>query len=265
MREILILYFLGFSSLFLHSQDLYNPDLIKSLNVRIKKVIISGAINDTTEYQYDIQGRLVYKKDKKYGEKYIDSLFYEKNIKISKNYTISGILKSSEETKFDKNGNIIKFERNQLLPISDKSGYESVYKNGELISSKMLRNGEVINTQNYNEKKENKTDSIIYYENDTSYFYTLNNYELISFHEGEGALRKNMGDIAFDDNGNIIWTTNYVNNRPNEVSVIIREYDNNSKTYTEVINKEYYYSNGLQMRKEDNEHNMVVTYYYEFY
>lgn len=244
------------------SQDLYNPELIEKLNVKCKTVISSGSKPDTSVYKYDIEGRLIYKKYKKYGENSVDSIIYKKNIIITKMYSATGILKCIVTQNLDKKGNIIRFERNQFLPVADINGYESTYKKGELVSTRSFRNDKVIYT--WNKKDQIETDSIIYYENDTTYSYLLNNPEVVFFNDENNKPRE-LGAIAFDDKGNIIWSSNYINNKPNEVTVITRNYDVENKTFTESISKEYYFPNGLKMKTVDFQNGGETIYIYEYY
>lgn len=258
---VLSLFIFNFSVIGL-SQDLYNPDLIKKLNVKCQTVICSGSKPDTSVYKYDTEGRLLFKKYKRYGESSVDSIIYKKNIIITKMYSATGILKSIETQNLDKKGNIIRFERKQFLPVADINGYESKYKKGELVSTRSFRNDKVIYT--WNKKDQIETDSIIYFENDTTYSYLLNNPEVVFFNDENNKPRE-LGAIAFDDKGNIIWSSNYINNKPNEVTMITRNYDIENKTFAESISKEYYFPNGLKKKTVDFQSGEEKEYYYEYY
>lgn len=260
-RIVLSLLFFNLSLIGL-SQDLYNPELIEKLNVKCKTVISSGSKPDTSVYKYDIEGRLVYKNYKIYGENLVDSITYKQNTIITKMFSATGVLKCIETQNLDKKGHIIRFERNQFLPVVDLSGYESTYKKEELVSTKMFRNDKVIRT--WNKKDEIETDSIVYYENDTTYSYILNNPEVVFFDDDKSKPRE-LGAIAFDDKGNIIWSSNYINNKPNEVTVITRNYDVENKTFVEAISKEYYFPNGLKKKTVDFQSGEEIEYYYEYY
>lgn len=246
----------------LFGQNLYNPDLIKELKVKTVTTIKSGSTNDTLISRYDITGRLIYKKSIKNGVKYIDSVFYNKNEETVKEYTLDNQLKSIEKYYRNKKEVIVSHERIQYLPKPYRSGYELIYKKGKHVSTKYMNNGEIIFVTE--STATNKSDSIIFFKNDTTYYYVANHDEIVSFYDSYDE-KKELGDLFFDNLGRIVFSINYVNNKPNEVLVYSRIYDVEAKTYTEYIDQELYFENGLLKRVEDNQVGFVLQFEYEFY
>jgi hypothetical protein len=255
MKALLVIPFIFIIISQISAQDLYNPDLIKKLKVKSQKIIHSGSNTDTTELKYDAEGRIIFKTTKECT----DSTFYKKRGIVKKNYSNTGVLKSTETTTLDKDGNIIRFERDQLLPLVYYNGYESVFKKGKMISTKSFHDSKTFIS--WDKSMEIKSDSILYYDDDTEYHYLLNHNEVLWFKE-EGS-NKELGYLAFDDEGRVIASGNYVHNKPNQVSIFVRRYNSDLKTYTEEIHTEYFFENGLY--KQTDSGDLITNHYYEFY
>ncbi|MFN5983427.1 MAG: hypothetical protein ACK479_08180 [Fluviicola sp.] len=254
---ISLFFILGSKKLF--SQDLNNYNLIKELKVKSEIIYKSGTFNDTIIKKYDEFGRLTYFK----SNEETDSIFYKKRTSIKKIYenSYSPVIQTIETR--DRNDNITFFEYSSFNYGSTSiSTSIHKYKGDRCYKSEFYVNGKITNTMYW--EKEIQNDNIKYYENDSTYSYSLNNDEVFHFYSPNYKKRE-LGMLAFNDNGQIIHSYNYVNYKKNEVRTYIREYDIENKTFTEIINYEYFNENGLIFKSIDNILNITETHYYEFY
>ncbi len=256
-------YFICFILLFIlipaRCQDLYNPALIKQLKVKTRTSIFTGSLNDTLITEYDKSGRITATQGKMYGSKYFDSISYTSKTVVKRHYNSAKLLASIETSKLDKQGRTIEFVRVQFLPNKDSSGYKSVYKKGGIIQHQYFRDGKTLNIPDY---PNNFISGINYYEDDTTYSYHLNNGEFTECYDEKNRI---IASAAFDDKGNIIWSENYINSKPNEVTIVIRRYNTEEKSYSETIDTQYYFENGLERKYINKSENYTKEINYVYY